>query len=88
MLGNLRAWPFEDNRSEKAEVASVKIAGAREEIASFLDSDEIEGFSVGDAVRWEKDAAQKFISACRKRLVRIYANWHESMEVAELFKQP
>ena len=88
LLGNLRAWPFEDNRSEKDQVAREKIPGTREEVASFLDGDEVGGFSVGDAVRWEKDAAQKFIAACRKRLVRIYAAWHESMEVAELFKQP
>lgn len=87
-IGNLRAWPFEDNRSEKAQVARDKIRGAQEEAASFLDAGEVDGFSVGNAVRLDKDAAKTFIASCRKRLARIYADWYESMEVAKLFKQP
>jgi len=85
MNGNLRAWPFEDNRSEQAELACEKIESDRAE-SSFLLANELDGFSPGNQVRQDKMAAQKFIKACRKRLLRIYSEWYESMGVAEVHK--
>jgi hypothetical protein len=86
-IGNLRAWPFEDNRSDQADTALQKLSGAEGEakrINSYLEEDELEGFSVGNQVRWESEAALLFVSVCRKRLQRIYEEWYDTLEIEEL----
>lgn len=86
-IGNLRAWPFEDNRSDQAATAVEKLSGDEGEskrINSFLEDDELAGFSGGDKVRWEADAAHAFVTVCRRRMLRIYRTWYESVGVAEL----
>ena len=87
MNGNLRAWPFEDNRSDQDESAYDKIGNAADCDSSFLLANERDGFSLGDKVRRDNRAAQKFIRTCRGRLLRIYSEWYESMGVAALQKQ-
>lgn len=83
--GNMRAWPFEANRSDQAELAIDKI-NAENMINSFIDSSEIEGFSVGySAVRNAKDAL-KFASSCRSRLVRIYKEWFTVLYIEKLLE--
>lgn len=84
-IGNLRAWPFEDNRSDQAEKATCKIKGNCGLLDdSFLTAEEEQAFSGGDNVRGRADAARLFAVNCKARLVRIYRTWYESVGVAEL----
>ena len=86
-IGNLRAWPFEDNRSDQAEIARKKISNDAEYLEkSFLLKGEPEVFSGGDEVRLNPAAARQFIKACRRRLLRIYRHWYESMRIADLLR--
>lgn len=71
-LGNLRAWPFEDNRSESADRADDKIKTPEQLTDSFLLPEEIPDFSMERMPLSDEEAARKFANACRKRLVRIY----------------
>jgi hypothetical protein len=86
-IGNFRAWPFEDNRSEQAETALEKLSGDGvdlKRINSFLEIEELPGFSVGKTVGDSPDDAHAFITVCRSRMLRIYREWYESVRVAEL----
>jgi hypothetical protein len=89
-IGNFRAWPFEDNRSDQAQKARDKLSvnGMLSEGLcndSFIkDPQEVDGFSGGEAVRDGEVAARLFVETCRKRLLRIYQEWYESVGVTEL----
>lgn len=84
-IGNLRAWPFEDNRSDQAITATGKIGGDADRLlGSFLTADEERGFSGGDQARDDETAARLFVRTCRERLLRIYREWYESLDVAAL----
>jgi hypothetical protein len=75
---NMRAWPFEDNRSDQYEIASSKIQSEDVLRDSFVDKTELDGFSKGPTViSCEKDALA-FATSCIRRLVRIYKAWYES----------
>lgn len=84
-IGNLRAWPFEDNRSDQHETATDKLKGnvARLE-DSFLTLEEEHAFSGGDSVRSDEGTARTFVAACRERLLRIYRTWYESVDCFQL----
>ena len=84
-IGNLRAWPFEDNRSDQADKAEQKVGGnasLRED--SFLTADEEKAFSGGDKTRTDEATARLFATKCRERLLRIYQSWYNSVGIAEL----
>ena len=84
VIGNLRAWPLEDNRSDQYDLARDKITN--DEIAknSFINDDEIEGFSVGDEARFSFENANLFIDSTKKRFLRIYQTWYENLEINKL----
>lgn len=84
-IGNLRAWPFEDNRSDQAQTAEQKI-GAEHLDDSFLASGEESGFSVGEQARHGEASARTFVITCRQRLFRIYRDWYESVGISQLFR--
>lgn len=86
-IGNYRAWPMEDNRSEKAETALEKLAGDTCRVKrqdSFLELEELGAFSHAHETRKTPEASEAFVSACRDRMLRIYRNWYESVGVGEL----
>ena len=84
-IANLRAWPFEDNRSDQAETAATKLQGNPDRLAdSFLTADEEQAFSGGEEVRADETIARAFAGRCRERLLRIYRTWHQSVGVAAL----
>jgi len=84
-IGNLRAWPFEDNRSEQKQTAIEKLGDYPEkQRQSFVNLDELGGFSGQDEVRWNPVAAYAFVTVCSRRLLRIYRDWYDSVGVAEL----
>lgn len=85
-IGNLRAWAFEDNRSDQYVPAICKI-GENEMLldASFVEAEEIPVFSSGDDVCKNEASARKFIEICRCRLLRIYKRWYSDSGIAQLF---
>ena len=83
-IGNLRAWPFEDNRSDQAQSAHEKITDEELISRSFLVASELDGFNGGDKVRGDEVAARAFVATCRQRLLRIYEEWYKSVEIAKL----
>ncbi|WP_395734207.1 DUF262 domain-containing protein [Prosthecobacter sp.] len=84
-IGNLRAWPFEDNRSDQAETAANKIKGDPGSLAnSFLTADEEQAFSGGDKTRSDEVTVRAFVSKCRERLLRIYETWYEAVGIVSL----
>jgi hypothetical protein len=85
-IGNLRAWAFEDNRSDQYVPANCKI-GENEMLldASFVEAEEIPVFSSGDDVCKNEASARKFIEICRCRLLRIYKRWYSDSGIAQLF---
>jgi hypothetical protein len=88
-IGNFRAWPFEDNRSDQMTLAKDKIKGNCHILEdSFILSEEEQPFSRGNDVRKKEADTRLFISACRSRLIRIYREWYDSMELSELLPVP
>jgi hypothetical protein len=84
-IGNLRACPFEDNRSDQDDTAIKKFKREEDGLKhSFVDEKELTGFSGENNVRKDSAAAHAFVTVCRERLLRIYRAWHESVEVSEL----
>jgi hypothetical protein len=84
-IGNLRAWPFEDNRSDQFELADAKLGeGTLKRDDSFIAPDEVSGFSQGDGIDDGAEGLAEFASVVRSRLVRIYQDWFESAGIAKL----
>jgi hypothetical protein len=77
-VGNLRAWPFEDNRSDSADAADAKILNSEQLSESFIMAAELSAFSMERKPLNDEDAARKFAMACRNRLIRIYQEfWNQ-----------
>lgn len=81
--GNMRAWPFEANRSDHATLAKVKITDKDKE-NSFIKDEELEGFSVGNAAVRDHENAFKFANSCRSRMIRMYKEWYTQFEISKL----
>jgi hypothetical protein len=84
-IGNLRAWPFEDNRSEQAETLKDKLAdNPLYADWSFINPKHVEAFSHGDKTRHELSKAYELCDAIKERYVSIYEEWHVNTHIAEL----
>jgi len=88
-IGNFRAWPFEDNRSDQALSARKKLSPDGILVKSllndsFIKTDEVDGFSGENSVRVDEEAAYLFVKSCRSRLLRIYKSWYDSMQIDQL----
>jgi hypothetical protein len=78
-IGNLRAWPFEENRSDSAERASDKIHD-RAVGDSFLLESEIPAYSGGaDILTNTHGSAEAFVLTTLRRLCRIYREAYEGL---------
>lgn len=87
VIGNLRAWPMEDNRSDQMSKANDKMSGQQVEDSLVLPG-ELDSFSHGDASRWDVAKAGAFCRASRDRYLRIYADWYESTGIGDLVCSP
>lgn len=87
-IGNLRAWPMEENRSDQALPASKKMDTEQMEQSLVEGMDELKAFSHGDESRREKDKASAFCRATRDRYLRIYRNWYVSTGIGDLVREP
>lgn len=89
-IGNFRAWPMEDNRSDQAETAQEKLTGEdggpkqKQRDDSFLKEEELAAFSFGHETRKTSEAATAFVITCRDRMLRIYREWYESTGVGDV----
>jgi len=84
-IANLRAWPFEENRSDQAQTAAGKVGDSKSIEDSFLLPEDVLAFSGGDNSRHDESSARSFVCTCRARLFRIYRSWYESTGVADIF---
>jgi hypothetical protein len=81
-IGNLRAWPMEQNRSKGKDPATVDASQCQD---SFLnDGHERLAFMATDETIDTAKPAFDFMSAARTRTFRIYAQWFEQLEVGKL----
>lgn len=87
VIGNLRAWPMEDNRSDQMSKASDKMNGQQVEDSLVL-LEELHAFSHGDESRWDATKAGAFCRASRDRYLRIYADWYDSAGIKDLVCGP
>ena len=93
-IGNYRAWPMEDNRSEQAETAVKKLANddkiQEQKLCSnsFIEPEELAAFSHGHETRRKPEAATAFVNACRNRMLRIYRTWYAAVDVASILPSP
>ena len=86
-IGNLRAWPFEDNRSDQDLTANKKLTGKKDEMTwSLIESEsELDAFSLGHSTRHEPhSAAHALSSAIKARYLRIYRDWYEATGIISL----
>ena len=85
-IGNLRAWPFEDNRSDQKDTAKEKLGGKPELIAaSFIQSEEdLEAFSLRDETRHHPIAARSLSEGIKSRFIRIYREWYDGTGIGSL----
>ena len=85
-IGNLRAWPFEDNRSDQEDSAKKKLSGNSRDMAdSLIQSEaELDSFSLGHSTRSSPESARSLAEAIKARLVRVYSDWHESTGISAL----
>ncbi len=85
-IGNLRAWPFEDNRSDQKSKAKEKLGGELDLMAASLIDSEValEAFSHGDNARHDLTAAHALCEAVKGRFIFIYQTWYESMGMSSL----
>jgi hypothetical protein len=85
MIGNLRAWPFEDNRSDQMKLAINKLTDEQFLVDSFIKGrDECVAFSAGDDVRRSKEALLRFATASQNRLIRIYESWYFTLKIDKI----
>lgn len=84
-IGNLRAWPFEDNRSDSKDKLDQKLANDPQKIAwSLISPEDIDAFSHGDSARHDQRAAYDLCQAIKKRYLSIYDEWYCSSRISEL----
>ena len=94
-IGNIRAWPLEDNRSDGAREPDKKLANLADQLASFVSEDEFAG--IGRGLLATKEMASRdpnghlaaFIDACLSRMQRMHAAWWggEGLAVAYLLDE-
>lgn len=84
-IGNLRAWPLEKNRSKSDGVASKTIT-AEDWANSLIETEaECELFSLTSKDLNNSGKSAAFMNAARNRLLRIYGNWYDNLDIGSLF---
>ena len=87
-IGNLRAWPLEENRSRHDELPETSIPDEALADSLLHGPEERQAFSL----RWEdlgnREKCAAFMNAARSRSLRLYRDWFETLEIANLFTEP
>lgn len=77
-VGNFRAWPFEDNRSDQAIKAGDKLNEDLME-KSFIIQSEMGGFNQDRQILANPEAARNFSTSCKSRIIRMYKEWFDNL---------
>jgi hypothetical protein len=84
-IANLRAWPSADNRSDQWDKTSEKIGDSSKTIEdSFMIPDEVQSFDWKNNLFDDCNVARDIVRAWRVRLLRIYREWYESVDIGKL----
>ncbi len=84
-IGNFRAWPMEENRSRHEDLANKSILTPYDRVLSIvLDQQECDAFSLEWNEINEPTKAATFMNAARSRILRIYSDWYNSLEIGNL----
>lgn len=84
-IGNLRAWPFEENRSDSKSLLRQKMSDEPQKLNwSLIKMADIDAFSHGDSACHQLHAAHPLCYAIMERYISIYADWYRSSCIAEL----
>lgn len=93
-IANLRVWPMEENRSDQATSPKQKMLCPETDVLdqqvldnSFLSEYELNGFDLGCLCPFEEKGALAFLDAAKERLLRIYSEWHDTLDVAFLMER-
>lgn len=81
--GNLRAWPFEANRSDQAIKTKDKMEQEEYWENSFINENERDGYS-DETVISDREKALEFAKTCKSRIIRIYKEWYDNFKINEL----
>ena len=84
-IGNLRAWPMEENRSRSDQQAKKTIMDDDVE-NSFLTTEDIRFFSMEKNDVNDRAKSHDFVCAVRSRLLKIYKEWQDSLPVQRLLE--
>ena len=83
-IGNLRAWPLEENRSKGKKTCTIDEDDKEQLIDSFIATTEHAAFGATPAMIDEPAVALTFVLAARTRTIRIYQEWFDNIGIAML----
>jgi hypothetical protein len=83
-IANLRALRTEENRSDQHVSPRTKIEKRDDLRDSFIADEEFEGFNRGYEWPSRPGDVMTFIHAAKARLVRLYAEWYRTLDIAML----
>jgi hypothetical protein len=84
-IANLRACPMEANRSDQKEAPDQKLSDPKLLADSFIDEgEEIEGFQRGYQGMSQGKDGLAFVRAAKCRLMRVYRQWYDTLEIGIL----
>jgi len=81
-IANKRAWRLEENRSRQDELAKETIRTKNDqEWSLILNTTECDDFSLSREDVGKLEKAFSFLNVARSRLLRIYRDWHDSLDI-------
>lgn len=83
-IGNLRAWPFEENRSDQKDAAKKKFRPEQLADCLLTSETELDAFSYEDSTRHDPEKAHQLCLAIKERYIRIYTSWYDAVEIEKL----
>ena len=83
-IGNLRACPMEENRSDRHISPDEKLSTFEAERDYFLSEDELKKFQESYKSISDSRGALDFLEATRGRLIRIYKEWYNNLDIYTL----
>jgi len=83
-IGNYRAWPLELNRSRSDELLESIDEHEKADSLLTLDYCDARDFCLQPTDFDDAERAAAFMNAARRRMLRMYRNWYESLEIGYL----
>jgi hypothetical protein len=88
-LGNFHILSFGENRSRGDDPANQWFRDPEDNERMLLEPGELDAFSLTkDAVKKDAEAVKKFAEAVRRRILRIYHTWYNTLDIGNLLAPP